>query len=585
MKKFSRAASARGLWAIALSSGGLLAGLASCTGRILEPGTLGGSNGAAAVGGADGTGASGGGGGAGGVQPKACSDDPRDTDPGPSPMRLLSREQYLNTIHDLVGDVADLASLFDQNGDPSSFGLVQPDVSQVELERFQQAADLVAAAVVADKARLSALVPCSAGTSQRDCAKSFVESFGARAYRAPLGDATDIDRHLALYDVGAKTSHDHGIEMVLRGMLQAPRFLYRVELGTTEQIGPKAVKLSGYEVAARLSYTIWNTAPDATLIDAARSGALSTADGVTRELERLLADPRGSNVVRRFLENFVHLADVGNVLKDEPLFPEWQNAALRSAMRDQARSFFDQVLNVEGGRLDALLTTKTVFVNQALAPYYGVTAGSAFQRIQVGGGKAAGLLTLPAFLTLLAKPDESSPIYRGKFVRESLLCQQLPAPPPNVPRPPEVTPGVSTRERLREHEVNTACSSCHKLMDPIGFGFEQYDAIGRYRTSDGGKAIDASGEVVRTRDMDGAFSGVSELAQKLAASAEVRECMARQWFRFMLSRFEQSGDECSLNNLFEAFRAADSNLNVLPKAVVETDAFLYRRPIDSQVSP
>jgi len=170
-------------------------------------------------------------------------------------------------------------------------------------------------------------------------------------------------------------------------------------------------------------------------------------------------------------------------------------------------------------------------------------------------------------------------------VRESLLCQQLPAPPPNVPRPPEVTPGVSTRERLREHEVNTACSSCHKLMDPIGFGFEQYDAIGRYRTSDGGKAIDASGEVVRTRDMDGAFSGVSELAQKLAASAEVRECMARQWFRFMLSRFEQSGDECSLNNLFEAFRAADSNLNVLPKAVVETDAFLYRRPIDSQVSP
>jgi len=500
-------------------------------------------------------------------------------------MRLLSREQYVNTVVDLVGDVAELGSVFEDSDEPSSFGLVQPDVSQVELERFQQAADLVAAAVVADETRLATLAPCSASENPRSCAKSFVESFGARAYRAPLTDAADVERHLALYDVGAATSHEHGIELLLRGILQAPRFVYRVELGTAEKVGERAVKLTGHEVAARLSYAIWNTAPDAALTEAARSGALSTPQGVAKELERLLADPRGASVVRRFLEELVQLQDVANVVKDEALYPEWKNLDLRTSMRDQTRSFFDHVLQTEGGRLATLFTSKTVFVNQSLAPYYGVTATSALVPIQVGDDKAAGILTLPALLTLMAKADESSPIYRGRFVREALLCQQLPAPPAEIPRPPEVTPGVSTRDRLIEHEVNPDCSGCHRLMDPIGFGLEHYDAIGRYRATDGGKAIDASGALYRTRDIDGAFNGVSELAQKLASSAEVRECVARQWFRFVLSRFEQKGDECSLGDLLEGFGTADADLNALPRAIVMTDAFLYRRPLTPQVSP
>ena len=275
----------------------------------------------------------------------------------------------------------------------------------------------------------------------------------------------------------------------------------------------------------------------------------------------MLADPRGASVVRRFLEGLVQVQDVANVVKDEQLYPEWKNLDFRTSMRDETRSFFDQVLQAEGGRLATLFT------------------------FQLGEDRAAGILTLPAFLTLMAKADDSSPIYRGKFVREVLLCQQLPAPPAEIPRPPEVTPGVSTRDRLSEHEVNPDCSGCHRLMDPIGFGFEHYDAIGRYRTTDGGKAIDASGELFRTRDIDGAFNGVSELAQRLASSAEVRECVARQWFRFVLSRFEQKGDECSLGDLLEGFGTADANLNALPRAIVTTDAFLYRRPLAPQVSP
>jgi hypothetical protein len=580
---------------IAFGSCWLLAASPGCTGKLLEPAGIGsgGSAASSAAGGsaAPGSGGSGAAGGAGsggsagsGVRPESCNQS-AEPNPGPTPMRLLSREQYANTVRDLVGEVAELTSVFEDSEEPSSFGLVQPDISQVELERFQQAADLVAAAVVADKARLGALAPCVAGSKPRDCAKSFVESFGAHAYRAPLTDAADVERHLTLYDVGAATSHEHGIELVLRGILQAPRFVYRVEVGTGEKAGENAVKLSGFEVAARLSYAIWNTAPDSALIEAARSGALSTPQGVTRELERMLADARGASVVRRFLEGLVQLQDVANVVKDEELYPEWKNLDLRTSMRDQTRSFLDHVLQAEGGRLATLFTSRTVFVNQSLAPYYGVTATSAFAPFQLGEDRAAGILTLPALLTLMAKADESSPIYRGKFVREVLLCQQLPAPPAEIPRPPEVTPGVSTRDRLSEHEVNPDCSGCHRLMDPIGFGFEHYDAIGRYRTTDGGKAIDASGELFRTRDINGAFNGVSELAQRLASSAEVRECVARQWFRFVLSRFEQKGDECSLGDLLEGFGTVDANLNALPRAIVTTDAFLYRRPLTPQVSP
>src|SRR6185436_1081717 len=143
---------------------------------------------------------------------------------------------------------------------------------------------------------------------------------------------------------------------------------------------------------------------------------------------------------------------------------------------------------------------------------------------------------------------------------------------------------VSTREKFKQHEADPACSGCHRLMDPIGFGFENYDAIGRFRTIDNGAPVDASGEIVQTRDLDGKFNGIAELAQRLAMSAEVEECAARQWFRFFLSRFEQSADQCSMQRIVNQLHAAGSDLNALPLSLVGTDAFLYRRPVD-EVSP
>jgi hypothetical protein len=148
-------------------------------------------------------------------------------------------------------------------------------------------------------------------------------------------------------------------------------------------------------------------------------------------------------------------------------------------------------------------------------------------------------------------------------------------------------PGVSTRERAAQHEADATCSGCHRLLDPIGFGFENFNTIGRYRTEDGGKPVDASGNVAGTRDIDGPFNGVAELGRKLAASREVEECVTRQWFRFATNRFEQPVDDCSMKSVLDSFDAAGQDLNALPRAIVQTDAFLYRRPIDApaQVTP
>ncbi|WP_437906898.1 DUF1592 domain-containing protein [Sorangium sp. So ce327] len=560
-----------GLLAAALALSACIGNLGSEDGKSPAEGTNG-TSGSSSSGGS-GSGPSGPG------EPLRC--DASTIDPGPSPMRLLSREQYLNTVRDLAGDVPGLDAALGPAIEASAFGLLQPDVTQVELEHFQAAADVIAAAVAGDPEALDRIAPCEAGAEPRECARQLVVGFGARAYRAPITDAADIERHLQLFDVGAETSYEHGIELLLRGMLQSPRFLYRVEIGTSEKVSDRAVKLSPYEVAARLSYMLWGTLPDARLNEAIEDGSLTTKEGVAAQLDWMLEDERGERLVHRFLGSWTHLNGLNSVVKDADAFPEWQSRSFRESLRGQADAFFDHVLDDEGGKLSALLTSTTVFYNKDLDGYYGVTGDDSFQPLKRTDGATSGILTLPALLAIQAKPAESSPIYRGKFVREALLCQQLPAPPANIPKPPEVDPSSSTRERLSQHEVDPSCVGCHQLLDPIGFGFEHYDAIGRYRELDGGEPVDASGKVIATRDMDGEFEGVAELGSRLAGSAEVEECVARQWFRFAIARFEQDMDGCSMESLLETFKAAGQDLNALPRAVVETDAFLYRRPIDA----
>lgn len=559
--------------------------LPACQGNLLgDGGGMSASNGASSAGGASAGGGSSPTAAMGGNAPITQLDCSQHViDPGPRTMQLLSHQQYLNTVKELAGDVPGLDQALGDDVTASAFGLVQPDVTQVQLERFQKAAQTIAAVIVGNQASLDKIAPCAAGTAPTDCAKNLVQKFGALAYRAPVTDQADIDRHVQLFSVGAATSYAHGVEMLLQGMLQSPRFLYRVEIGTGEKVSETAVKLSPYEVAARLSYALWDSPPNAQLNQAITAGALGSKEGVAQQLTWMLQDARGQKLVNRFLGQWMHIDSVDNLVKNPDTFPQFQSASFRESLKGQAAAFFDDLLNKQGGKLDALFKSSTVFFNKDLAGYYGMTGTDAFQSAQRADGTAAGILTLPAVLAVQAKPNESSPIYRGRFVREALLCQQLPSPPPNIPNAPEVMAGVSTRQRSAQHEADPTCSGCHSLLDPVGFGFENYDSIGQYRTQDGGQPVDASGNLVGTRDINGPFNGVAELAGKLASSAEVKECVTRQWFRFAIDRFEQPVDGCSMKSVLDSFDAAGQDLNSLPQAIVQTDAFLYRRPIDAQV--
>jgi hypothetical protein len=569
--------------------------LAACAGQVSDPGAQGsgssGGTGSAASAGNSGGGSVSGTAGGGGTGPitsgLTCKAD--QPDPGAAPLRRLTQEQYLNTVKDLFGNV-NLSSVYTTSNNASQFGLAQADVDGNDLDGYQRAAELAAAAVVADKTILARIAPCATGADARGCAKTFLQNFGTRVYRMPIV-AADLDRHLALYDAGALNGgYNHGLELLLRGMMQAPRFLYRVELGTDQAVGAKAVKLSGYELAARLSYGLWNTTPDDALMAAAAGGTLATPADVATQLDRMIKDPRGSIMVRHFLESWIHLPDLNAVAKDAKRFPDW-NDTLRAAMITQAQQTLDDVLKTRGGTVSALLTTPTVFVNKDLALFYGASPGAlptdgSFQAMPgAAGAGTSGLLTLPAFLATQAKVGEGSPIYRGKFVREQLLCQELPSPPAIIPPAPEVTPGVSTRERLSQHETDASCASCHRLMDPIGLGFESYDGIGKYRTTDGGKAINATGNLTGTTDVNGPFDGVAELAGKLARSADVQACVARQWFRYAMGRAEQDADDCSMQALSSTFKTAGGDLRTLPLALVQTPAFLYRRPLAQGSTP
>lgn len=504
-------------------------------------------------------------------------------DPGAALIRLLSRRQYENTLSELIGDIPGVSDALAAYVPPSTLGVPQAPVNANDVEGFHRAAEVIAAHVASDQSLLDLLAPCAPEAEPTSCARTFVETFGGRAYRAPLLDEDDMARHLVLFDVGLETSYARGIELLLRGMLQSPRFLYQLEIGTSEAISEKAVALRPHELAARLSFAIWESLPDEELLRAAEAGELDTEAGLLNQAERLLADARGEGFVRSFLERWSHVDRVTALSKDPDLYPAWPT--IREATLEQARAFFDHVLTHEGGNLDALLTSRTVMVNDVLAPHYQVTASAEFAPFEAPRGEPSGVLTLPAVMATFAKTDESSPVHRGVFVREALFCESPPAPPAEIPPAPEVDSGGSTRERLAEHVVNPACAGCHQLLDPVGLGLEHYDAIGLYRTDDGGKPVDANGELIGT-DVDGPFVGAVPLGEKLAASETVEQCITRQWFRYATSRFEEDESEiCTIKDLVSQFRDAGRSLEALPQAVVLSDAFRYRRPSDAEITP
>lgn len=498
---------------------------------------------------------------------------------GVTKLRRLTRDQFNNTVRDLIGATGKPADALapDEKMGPFHSNAIAP-ITDLVVQQHQETARTLATEA---RARMATIAPCDlAADTGTTCATRFVTEFGLKAFRRPL-DAAEVTAYVGLYNVGKAGTGGaaNGFRLVLETMLQSPAFLYHSDVGAngTPQGTPSLA--TSYELASRISYFLWNTMPDAALFTKAASGALAQPTAVSAEVDRMLKDDKAGATIALFHRQWLDLEELPTKTKDPTLYPNF-SPAVAAAMLQETSLFTDHVVRKGDGLLKTLLTSNVAFPQGELFGIYGVaqpggyTAGTP---VMLDATKRAGLLTQAAFLTRNAHGNQTSPIHRGIVVRENLLCQPIPAPPPGVSTGVAVpTPATTTRQRFEQHSTDPSCAACHQLIDPLGVGFEHYDAVGAYRTQDGIGQVDATGNVVEA-DVAGAFKGGVELANKLAASKQVENCVVNQWFRFSLGRIETQNDACSIKSIREGFRASGGNIRTLLAQVAVSDAFRYVR--------
>ena len=558
----------------------LLAALASCTGTVASgDDPLGAPAPTSTVPGTPGT---------PGVDPgKPGAVSCTTPNPGSAPLRRLSNAEYKNTLNDLFAGASEVAAEVeaatrDLPQEAESLGFrnsaefltVQPLLA----EKYMDAAERIAARA----ATSDAVVPCSPTSGEElTCGRQLIRDFGQKAYRRPLA-AEESARYEAVFQTAfTKYGFDTAVEWVIYTVLQSPQFLYRVEAGAA---GASAgvTRPTANELAVRMSYLFWQSTPDRALLDAAAAGALETPAAVAEKAREMLGDPRSARLFQYFAE-WLDLDRLEEFSRDPKVFPNLP-AELPNWFAGESRAFISALLAGPNGNFHELLTAPYTYANAGLAAHYGLDApaGDGFER--VAAPERSGVLT-QAFLSTHDKSNRTSIVRRGLKVRTDLLCNNVPAPPNDVALDLEsIGQGLSQRERLEQHRAEVACAGCHTLMDPLGVVFESFDAVGRARTTDeSGHAIVTASTLAATRDMDGPVANVQELGQKLAASAEARDCYVTQTFRFFFGREVEAADACSIQQLRRSF-AADQSLSGLLVALTQTDAFLYR-PVIEEVRP
>jgi len=516
------------------------------------------------------------------VRPAHCTGQ---LSPGPAPLRRLTKTEYNNTVRDLLGDDSRPADAFPPEETTLGFdnNASGRGVSQIHIERYMLAAESLVKNALTNHRDL--VIPCDPNDIPAElCAQRTLERFGKLAFRRSLTEdekARYASYFNSLYvDVG----FDGAISTLLEMMLQSPHFLYRAEFGEPDTDGDGVVALTGPELATRLSYLIWNSGPDDVLVAAGETGLLATAEGIRNQVLRMLDDPRSREAVLHFHRQWLELNKVKDTYKDAALYPEYDES-LKARLQQETERFVDHVVWDGEGDLTTLLVAPYSMLDPTLAEYYGaeypaVEAGTrpTYTKVALDPKQRAGIFTQGAILSVQAKYNQTSPVLRGKFVREQLLCQHLSPPPANINiTPPDLDPNLTTRERFRQHSDSADCAGCHKKMDPIGLTFEHYDPIGRWRDNESDTLpIDSSGELLFTWDVDGPVTDAVDAAQRLAGSEEVRQCYVTQWFRYTHGRDAGYADECNVFDLMKAFKDANWNIKELIVALTHTEAFRYR---------
>lgn len=487
---------------------------------------------------------------------------------GPMPLRRLTHREYNNTVRDLLGVTSNPADAFPLDVDGTFPFHRSGAVSTLDASTLRDAAEVLVKTLDVAK-----LLPCQPSGGEDACATQFISTFGAKAYRRPVS-ADESARLTALFKT-ARTSmmldFNESIRVLVEAIVQSPGFLYRWELGNnTASLEGAVAKLTPYEVASRLSYFFWRSMPDKTLFDAAASGSLKDAASVTEQAKRLLADPKSKAIISAFFDEWLGLEELPERPKDAAIYPEF-GEPLALAMLEENHAFVQNVVFGADATFTALMTGTATHLSGPVAPVYGAQSGA----MSLDPAQRAGLMTRAGFLTVTGSPTGSHPVKRGRQVYERFLCGTLPPPPNNVPPTKPASAGGTTRQRFEEHDKNPCAQGCHSLMDPLGFPFEHYDGIGRYRTLDNGLPVDSSTSLT----VDGtthAIADAVDLSKVLAESPTAQGCFTAQWARFAMLRDLTDADRYSMQTAQSAFKQSGLKVPDMLLGVANSRSFLYR---------
>lgn len=494
-------------------------------------------------------------------------------------MRRLLARQYVNAVSALVGpDAATLAKapadIAAQGFDAIGAATLTP--SDSAFNAYEQSARLVADRVVSDVTKLPALLGCTpSGPADAACYETFVKKFGRRAFRRTL-TPEEVTRYVnvAMVTAGRYKNANAGIAYTIMAFLQSPNFLYQVEVGEVDPDDGSRKRLTGTEVATRMSFFLTDRPPDDALLDMAEGGKLKTKEEIRAAALQLVEREEAKAALDAFYTERFKLRQLDSLAKDTQVFPNYK-PELAAAMKQESLLLLRDVVWNTNGDYRQIFTAPYAYVNSDLAALYGTApvTTSGFEKRDLPPNRR-GVFGQAAFLAIESHPGTTSPTRRGRFVSERMLCTEIPPPPPNVVTElPDPTPGMpqTMRQRLAVHNENPTCASCHVRMDGIGLALENFDALGQFRTTDQGLPLDVSGEVYGVAKFDG-LEGLSKLVTE---QASLNTCWVRSLYRHATGHYEAEADEHALQDVDGKFEDSQYRLKQLLVEIVVSDAFRF----------
>lgn len=498
---------------------------------------------------------------------------------GPPTVKLISQQQYANTMAALFGDDIEVPAQFppvNRTEGLLSLGNANTAITPVIVERFYRYGQLVTGQLFAPDRR-DFVVPCKPTDELAPdavCAETFLGSIGRYLYRRPLSEMELSGYVTAAGDATLKLGNFYeGLSYVLAVMMASPEFVFIWDTVEDDPENPGQYRLDAYARASRLSFFLWNSPPDELLLQAAESGELHSEEGLQAQVDRMIDSPKINLSVRGFFADMLHFDEFENLAKDTVIYPSFSPGVSRDAAEQMLRMISAHLVDREGDYRD-LFTTRHSVMSNALAAIYRVPVDPSKEFVPYefpADSGRSGLLTQVGFLSMHSHPGRSSPTIRGEGVRETLLCQPVPLPPPNVDFSNFEDPAgefKTARARLARHSSDAACANCHKITDPIGLGLENFDGAGQFRLTENGEIIDASGE------LDGIpFTDPASLGEALRDNPATTACLVERLFAYGINRPTVFEDVAVVERMQKQFASTGYQVPDLMKSMVLDKAF------------